>query len=174
MALRADWRASFTASYLCDLLNRLTPPGAPCSILFDWSDQTLDFLASQGTSATVLNWSELKLLKHLGVAPQLTSCITCGTKTFPTDRPTCFAIARGGLQCSSCAKGNDGPTLPLAPDILGMLRGWESTDTPAMAKRTLCTPKQSESANRLLDAFIHYHLQSSLARDIALGLIAKG
>ncbi|MEI8138506.1 MAG: DNA repair protein RecO [bacterium] len=171
-SFRTDWRAAFTASYLCDLLSRLTPPGAACPTLFDWAEQTLDFLATQGTSETVLNWSELKLLKHLGVAPQLSKCLNCGTQSFPLDRPVTFSISRGGLLCNDCLKGyDDSITLPLTHDVLGMLRGWESTDTPAMAKRTLSTPRQSESANRLLDSFIHCHLQSIFSRDIISSLI---
>jgi len=171
MAFRADWRASFTASYLCDLLSRLTAPGASCPALYNWAEQTMDFLAAQGTSKTVLNWSELKLLKHLGIAPQLTNCIKCGTKTFPPDRATLFSISLGGLLCESCSTDQNRLIQPLTQDILSMLRGWENTETPAMAKRTLCSPRQSESANRLLGAFIHYHLQSSLSRDIILNLI---
>jgi len=170
-AFRDNWRASFTASYLCDLLGRLTPPGAACRKLFDWAERTLDFLASQGTSETVLNWSELKLLKLLGVAPQLSNCINCGTKAFSKEHPAYFSISRGGLLCMTCHNGQDSLIIPLDHDILGMLRGWETTDTPTMAKRTICTPKQSASANHLLSAFIHHHLQSSLARDIALKLI---
>ena len=170
-AFRTDWRASFTASYLCDLLGRLTSPGAACPKLFDWAEQTLNFLDKQGTSETVMNWSEFKLLKLLGVAPQLSSCINCGTQAFPIDRPTCFAISRGGLLCEVCNRGQESLMIPLTHDILGMLRGWENTDTPAMAKRTNCTPRQAETANKLLGAFIHYHLQSSLSRDIVSGLI---
>jgi DNA repair protein RecO (recombination protein O) len=170
-AFRTDWRASITASYLCDLLSRLTPPDAASPILFNWAEQTLDFLAIQGTSETVMNWSELKLLKHLGVAPQLTNCLNCGTPSFPKDRPAWFSISRGGLVCAACHKVHDSLTIPLTHDILGMLKGWENTDTPAMAKRTICTPRQSESANKLLSAFIHYHLQSSRSRDIVSSLI---
>ena len=169
-SFRDNWRASFTASYLCDLLNRLTPPGVACKRLFDWAEQTLDFLSKHGTSETVLTWAELKLLKLLGVAPQLSNCINCNTQSFHKDRPAYFSTSRGGLLCTACRQGEESHILPLEQDVLGMLRGWEATDTPMMAKRTLCTPRQSASANQLLSDFIHYHLQSSLARDIALRL----
>ena len=169
-AFRDDWRASFSASYLCDLLNRLTPHGAACPVLFDWADRTLNFLAEQGTTEMVLNWAELKLLKHLGVAPQLSACLNCGTRAFPTDRPVGFSISRGGLLCGSCRSAQDTLMLPVSHDVLGMMRGWETTDTPAIAKRTTCTLDQARTANTLLSAFIHYHLQSSLSRDIVSGL----
>ena len=169
-AFRSDWRSSLTASYLCDLLSRLTSPGAACPALFAWADKTFDFLARHGTSETVLNWAELKLLTLLGIAPQLNNCIQCGEKAFPPDRPVNFSIPRGGLVCESCLL-DPSQTLPLAHDILGMLRGWENTATPAMAKRTICTPIQSATANNLLNYFFHYHLHHSRARDIAFALI---
>ncbi len=170
-SFRGDWRASFTASYLCDLLSRLTPPGAPHPALFNWAENTLDFLSKHGTSETVLNWSELKLLKLLGVAPKLSNCINCRTQTFPHNRSACFSISRGGLLCEKCDRGQDSSILLLAHDVLGMLRGWENTDSPTMAKRTICSPNQSESANKFLSTFIHYHLQASFSRDITSSLI---
>jgi DNA repair protein RecO (recombination protein O) len=168
---RTDWRAALSASYICDLLARLTSPGAACPVLFDWADKTLDFLATQGTGDTVLNWAELKLLKLLGMAPKLSGCQVCGVRTWPEDRPALFSIPRGGLLCQTCKSSQDSLTLSLPHDVLAMLKGWESTSTPLMAKRTTRTPRQAHTASKLLGAFIHYHLESSRSREIALGLI---
>jgi len=170
-AFRDNWRASFSASYLCDLLNRLTAPGVAHPVLFAWTERALDFLATQGASETVVNWAELQLLKHLGVAPQLSNCLNCGTKSFPVARPVDFSISRGGLLCTACRIGHEDLLLPVTHDVLAMMRGWEGTDTPAMALRTTCTPAQSKTVSRLLSAFIHYHLESSRARDIVIPLI---
>lgn len=170
-AFRDNWRASFSASYLCDLLNRLTAPGAAHQGLYQWAESTLDFLATQGSSETVMNWAELKLLRHLGVAPQLSGCLNCGGRHFPGDRPADFSVSRGGLLCAACRVGHEDLLLPVTHDVLGMMRGWEGTETPAMARRTTCTPAQTRTASRLLSAFIHYHLESSRARDIVMPLI---
>lgn len=168
---RTDWRATLSASYLCDLLNRLTPSGGANTALFDWADQTLDFLSSQGSTETVLNWAELKLLRLLGMAPKLSSCLVCRVPVNPYDRPALFSIARGGLLCPACRTQNDSHILPLTPDILAMLRGWNSSETPLMAKRTACTPTQARTAGKLLGTFMHYHLESARSRDIATALI---
>lgn len=170
-ALRSDWRASFTASYLCDLLTRLTPPGAPCTPLFEWTDKTLDFLAQNGTSETVMNWAELKLLGLLGIKPKLSDCLACGTRKWPEDTPPVFSVPRGGLLCLTCKCPQDSLTLCLPHDVLAMLKGWETTPTPHMAKRTVCTNRQAQIASNLLGAFIHYHLESSRSRDIAANLL---
>jgi DNA repair protein RecO (recombination protein O) len=171
MGFRSSWRASMGASYICSLLNRLTSPGASQPALYDWANRTLDFLSEQGNSRLVMNWAELKLLKLLGVGPTLSACLACGTRAFPGDRPVAFSISRGGLLCAACRNPADTLVIPVTHDALAMLRGWADTDTPIIAKRTACTPHQSNTANKLLGAFMHYHLESSLARDIAMGLI---
>lgn len=168
---RSDWRASLGASYLCSLLNRLTSPGAAQPALYDWANRTLDFLSEQGNSGLVMNWAELKLMKLLGVGPTLSSCLACGTREFPENRPVAFSISRGGLLCAACRDTSDPLVMQVTPDALAMLRGWTGTETPIIAKRTACTPQQSRTANKLLGAFMHYHLESSRARDIALGLV---
>ena len=168
---RHDWRASLGASYLCDLLNRLTSPGAAQPALFAWAENTLDFLSGQGATETVMNWAELKLLKLLGVAPKLQGCLACGSKSFPIDRPATFSISRGGLLCASCASSRDSVVMNVTHDAIAMLRGWEESSTPLIAKRTSCTPRQADVATRLLGSFMHYHLESSRSRDIALGLL---
>lgn len=170
-AFRADWRASFTASYLCDLLNRLTPAGSACTALYEWTEQTLDFLAHQGASENVMNWAELKLLGLLGMAPKLSGCLACATRNWPEESPPLFSVPRGGLLCQTCKRAQDSLTLSLPHDVLAMLKGWEATPTPLMAKRTLCTHRQAQTASRVLGSFIHYHLESSRSRDIAAELI---
>lgn len=170
-ALRSDWRSSFTASYLCDLLNRLTPPGASHPALFEWAEQTLDFLTSHGASEAVMNWAELKLLRLLGMAPKLSGCLTCGSLTWRENQPPFFSIPRGGLLCQSCKTDHDTLTLRMPHDVLAMLKGWEATPTPLMAKRTVCQPRQSKTATQLLGAFIHYHLESARSRDIVADLL---
>lgn len=168
---RVDWRATVGASYLCDLLNRLTPSGGAHTHLFDWANSTLDFLAKQGATETVLNWAELKLLELLGVAPKLSGCLGCGTTTLPANRPVSFSISRGGIICATCRKTAEDLIISVPLDVLSMLRGWESAATPLMAKRTNCTTAQAKTANRLLGTFIHYHLESCRSRDITMGLV---
>lgn len=168
---RGDWRATLSASYICDLLNRLSPPGAACPALFNWAETILDFLASSGTGDAVLNWAELKLLKLLGMAPKLSGCLTCGATSWPEDRPALFSIPRGGLLCRTCRSERDSLTLSLPHDVLAMLKGWENTSTPLMAKRTARTPTQAHTASKLLGAFIHYHLEPSRAREITTAML---
>lgn len=168
---RTNWRSSLGASYICDLISRLCPPGASHSGLFEWAEDTLDFLEKQGTTLTVINWAELKLLKLLGMAPKLSGCLACRNRITPDSSALLFSIPRGGLLCGRCKGSGEELCVPLTHDVLAMIRGWEATETPVMAKRTACTPQQAKSAERLLGAFIHYHLESSRSRDIVAAMV---
>lgn len=173
IGFRANWRASIGASYVCDLLSRLTPPGAEHAALHAWAEALLDFLETQGVTKSVLNWAELKLLKLLGMAPKLGACLACRNRLPSDEGPAFFSIERGGLVCTPCCRtAPEALAAPLAQDVLAMLRGWENTETPILAKRTHSTPIQSESAGKIIGAFMHYHLlETSRARDIATALI---
>jgi DNA repair protein RecO (recombination protein O) len=170
-AFRQDWRACMGASYLCELLNRLAPSDSAQPALYAWSTGVLDFLAQRSASLTVMHWAETQLLTLLGVGPQLSRCLACGTRTFPADQPVTFSIARGGLLCGACRTPADPLTLPLPHDVLAILRGWEQTATPLMAYRTACTQAQANLVDKLLGGFLHYHVEHSRAREIALELI---
>lgn len=171
LRLRSDWRACAGASYVADLVNRLTPSDTPHERLFRLTEVILDFLSREGISQPVIHWAELRCLEHLGVGPHLTACLSCGAHN-NADRGMFFAPARGGLICSSCRSDRDNWILPVGGDTLAMLRTWEKAATPRIALRTVCSEIQAETAQRLLGAFLEYHLEIPLlSRDIALGML---
>jgi len=136
---------------------------------FAW--QILDFLAAKGCSLTVAHWAEIRLLKLLGVAPQVADCVACGKALPKAGSAVGFSVPRGGLLCRECQPVSAQGILPLSDDVLAMLRTWQETPSPTIALRTACTTDQHASLDRLLGAFVDYHLESSRARRIALDLL---
>lgn len=169
--LREDWKACVTASYLADLLHRLTPAGVANGALYLFAGRVLDFLADKGGDVNTLHWAELKLLELVGVGPSLTACVGCGSREFPSTRMAAFSIPRGGLLCQSCRGQSEGHLIPLQHDTLAMMRGWQVTPTPMIAKRTSCTLPQRAVMEKLLGGFLTYHLESSRAREIAMDML---
>lgn len=168
-AFRSNWKACLGASYLADLLNRMTPFGTNHAALYSFAEGMFDFLNGHGISLTVMHWIELRLFRLLGVAPQLRACLSCGTTSPSVERPITFSIQRGGIVCRSCGTTRDALNLPLSHDVLAMLRAWSETDSPLIALRTVCSPAQNEAIDGLVAAFLQYHLESSsIARSIAL------
>lgn len=170
-ALREDWKACVTSSYLADLLHRLTPAGMANGALYRFAGRMLDFLAAEGGNVNALHWAELKLLELVGVGPSLTACVGCGSREFPGTQAAAFSIPRGGLLCQSCRSQSEGTLIPLQHDTLAMLRGWQETHTPMIAKRTMCTPPQRKVMDKLLGGFLAYHLESSRSREIAMEML---
>ncbi len=169
--LRENWKSCLAASYLTDLVNRLSPSGAAHGNEYRFVGRMLDFLAKQGGDINTLLWAELKLLTLLGVGPRLHACVACGSGMFPTSKPAAFSIPRGGLLCATCRANADGAIVPISHDALAMLRLWQQAPTPLIAKRTSCTEPQHKVMNTLLGGFLAHHLESSRSRDIAMEML---
>ncbi len=169
---RTDWRACAAASYLSDLLFRVSPPDAPHANLFGLLDEGLDHLANEGGTAAYVYWFELKLLEALGLAPRLRHCLDCRRELPPGARPLRFSYARGGILCPQCVREDIEHSVGISPDTLAMLTAWQRARTPHAAFRTLGTPRQIGDIERLLGLFLHYHLDTALpSRNVALSML---
>ncbi len=171
-AFRKDWRACAAASYLASLVSHISPVGAPQPELYALLESLLDHLAQHGADESALFWFELRLLDHLGFAPRLQSCMDCARDLDPSPLHTGFSYARGGLLCPACARDSHGSSPPIAPDILGMLRGWQRAPSLQAARAIRHTPRQTQQAAGLLGVFLSYHLDTPLdSRSIALDIL---
>lgn len=172
--LREDWKACAAASYLADLISRISPPDAPHAGLFDLLDTGLDHLAAGKAIAPLLFWFELRLLDLLGLAPRLRHCLECGCELAPGMRNTRFSYSEGGILCPACANADTTSShAPISPDILAILTGWQRARTPQPALVTQCTSWQLGEIEKLLGLFLEYHLDTQLrSRAIALDVLA--
>ncbi len=171
---RDDWKAMAAASYLSDLLFRVSPPDAPHHNLFALLDSGLDHLAANGAAASFLFWFELKLLDDLGFAPRLKHCLNCERELQPGTRKAKFSYARGGILCSACADAGAEGAPPIAPDILAILSGWQRARSSQAALSTQCTTWQLGEIEKLLGLFLTYHLDMALpSRAIALDVLRR-
>ena len=71
MELGSNLRAFGFCGYVCELIERFIPEGAPQPELFDVVTDTMTALAQRGPQAVVLRAFELQLLNVLGVLPDL-------------------------------------------------------------------------------------------------------
>lgn len=172
---RTDWKAAAAASYLSDLVYRISPPDAPPGGLFALLDGALDHLHEQGVSAPFVFWFELRLLRELGLAPRLAHCLECGKDLLPPARGSRFSYARGGILCPACAGGATDHSSEITPDIVAMLSGWQKADSPEAVRTTQCSPRQLGQLKHLLGLFLTYHLDTPLpSRTIAFRVLARG
>jgi DNA repair protein RecO (recombination protein O) len=97
------------ASYVCELSDAL-PEDLPDPDLFELLMVTLhalDNTQSNSHAEVIGRWFEAKYLAHLGYAPVLGKCTSCGTKiTIPaddTETSIAFSPSLGGTLCRTCA-----------------------------------------------------------------------
>ena len=76
-AFRNNWRACSCASYLCDLVSRISPAGGTYPGLYHLISSVLDMLSTEELAHHFLFWIELKVIEMLGIAPQLSKCLRC-------------------------------------------------------------------------------------------------
>ena len=169
---RSDWRAAGCASYLCDLVARTSLPGGEPSRIWALLTKALDCLQEQGANALLPRWFEIKLLQAIGLAPQLRRCSGCKSQLDVTARGMRFSPARGGMLCARCAERAGARRFVIPPDVLAMMRAWQASESPTIARRTSWSARQCASAERLLGEFLFYHLDTpGTARRLATEIL---
>lgn len=173
-AFRTDWRAASCASYMCDLISRVVMAGHHQPEVYDLAVSSLDFLTSGAARPQVLFWFELRLMKTLGLAPQLSKCPSCRRPhNIGRTSHSFFSYARGGILCTACGDDNSGTTR-ISPSVLAMLRGWQNAASPRAAYNTRCTSAQGAGFMEILGRFLKYHLDILPAsRKIAIEVMKK-
>jgi DNA repair protein RecO (recombination protein O) len=170
---RSDWRAAACASYVCDLITRISPGKGHQPELYGLTGMALDFMAENGIRPQYLLWFELTLAGVLGFSPQLDRCAICAGELTAGTR-LLFSHADGGAICTGCTASAHSPGMRITPDILAMLRRWQSADSWRAAWNTRCSPEQLRDALRMLGGFLEYHLEADgagISRRAALELM---
>ncbi len=115
--LREDGRALDAAWRACDAVARLFADGEPHPPVFHLLCNELALLDAEPARATRANQLafRLKLLVAAGLAPQLSSCATCGAP----DELVGFSGPAGGVVCAACQGGS----LPLGEAAHAFMTG---------------------------------------------------
>lgn len=162
-AFRRQWRCCAGASFVADLLYRVSPPLAAASPLYALATRTLDQLSGQAEPA-LLFWFELHLLRGLGVVPELTAADS-GTGLFLDIEAGRIVPAGGGRSPRSA---------PVSGGVLALMRRLLELEEPASALRLKFRPEQIRELAGHLERFTAWHLDVSLpSRGLALDLMTR-
>jgi DNA repair protein RecO (recombination protein O) len=161
-SLRTDWRATACASYLCDLVSRMSMTGEQCPELYELLECSLNYLASGNSGASLLLWFELKAAEAIGFSPRLTKCPSCNRRLFVGQDAPEFSSSRGGLLCPECAGGTS-ETIPITPDAVMILQSLQRVTVPEALAHVCSNTAHLHEISGLLGMFLQYHIQPSLA-----------
>ena len=134
LGLRSDRSRYALASFLTEMLDRLSPEGVSgpeAEGLFRYATESLALLETVQPTPTLRLLLELRGFDALGLRPELGRCVRCGrvpSQTVALDHRVNFHVPDGGIVCSACALRIDG----LVPVEFGTLRLLEAgLESPA-------------------------------------------
>lgn len=145
--IRSDILLISYASYLTDLVHQVLKQTVDSSIYDEYLSALLKI--EEGLDPMVItNILEVKLLEHLGVGLNLTSCISCGSKK----EIVTLASERGGLICKNCYRGER--IVPLS--IIKTLNMYYLVDIKSISKLSLKEDIVKEINNFLTNYYDDY------------------
>ncbi len=116
--LATNLPAFAAASYLAELLIRLTQEGDANLSLFELADSFLSYLPQHSPlSPEAFCRFHLHLFRLLGLAPNWQFCLECGFPVSQDERRFFFDLAQGGLICEHCVPEPDKNFPPLSEKL---------------------------------------------------------
>ncbi|MEQ6387878.1 DNA repair protein RecO [Bacillaceae bacterium S4-13-58] len=115
--LREDIEKTAYAAYLAELLDKLVEEHRPNPFLFQEFVSSLNRIGEGDQPNIIRIFFELKLYSIAGFAPEVSHCVSCGTK----ENLHAFSIQEGGLLCTRCCS-QDEHSFPLIPSLIRILQ----------------------------------------------------
>jgi len=150
---RRDWRSCAAASFVSDLLYRISPGMAPEPALFDLAVQILDVLNTQNVSSLHLFWFELQAYRIMGLSPNLDK---------PGQGPVCFD-PRSGTLLDRVPDPGSTELQPISDGVIALMRNLLELENPTFLIRLRPLPGQIREIEGHLDHFSRWHLDLELA-----------
>ena len=119
------------AALIAEVADRVLESRAPDAEVFDLVAGTLQNIQRSANAQAEVIWCLRQLLDHLGYAPQLDLCLSCGAQ--PSDGPAWFSAAGGGLLCSNCAHSDLG-AVECSRGVVKVLRCIQARDRDTYAR----------------------------------------
>jgi len=150
-ALRADLEGIGYASYVVELLERMTAEEGGNPALYQLLVQTLQRLdEAEDAAFLVLRYYEMHLLGLAGFRPELNLCVNCRQAIQPQDQY--FSARLGGVLCPTCGP-LEPSARPVSMDALRYLRHLQRS-TYAEARRARPAPRVAAEMEALLQDYL--------------------
>lgn len=153
--VRRDLKRVAAASYIAELVGRLSPDGQASRYFPKLLRSALEELASEQDARRVTSYYEWQALAVAGWEPNLRTCVHCDGKLYPSQ--LAFSIALSGVLCKSC-RAHDKEALDISPEAVKLLRLY--SEAPFREVRgLLVTDRVHKEAKKLVDQVVRYTLE---------------
>jgi DNA repair protein RecO (recombination protein O) len=162
LGLRSDPSRYALASFLTEMLDRLSPEGivgSEAEGLFRYATESLALLETVRPTATLRLLLELRGFDALGLRPELGRCVRCGrvpSERVTSDHRVNFHVPDGGIVCSACAPLLDS-LVPLEFGTLELLARGLASPAESLALIVMGADALAQAA-RLVFRFQRYHV----------------
>jgi DNA repair protein RecO (recombination protein O) len=102
---RTDLSALYAGYYVAELVDGLTETDDAHPALYDATIEVLRQLAGGKDRKLTLVRYQLRLLREVGYAPSLETCVGCGEQV-RLSKKTQYSVPAGGLLCAECARAS--------------------------------------------------------------------
>ncbi|HET7628427.1 MAG TPA: DNA repair protein RecO [Bacillales bacterium] len=145
--LREDLYRTAYASYIVELLDKVTEDQSPDPFLFELLYQCLHYIDEERDPEVIMFIFQTKMLHVAGIRPELNGCSRCGHR----DGPFLFSIVEGGLLCERCQRV-DPRAWPVADVVVKLLRLFSSFAMNRLGQISL-KPETKKALKTILDNY---------------------
>ena len=157
LPVRKDIERLTYANYFIELVGIVTNDYDPNEGLYSTLVESLRMLRDEYSAKRVSRIFEIKLLKTLGLSPQLEECIECG---LPMEGASYFSVKNGGLLCSKC-RGRDKSALAVSKGTVNFMHKIQTSDLEKTSRI-----KVSKEVGRQLEGVLRKFMQYHIDRDV--------
>ncbi|MFH1676658.1 MAG: DNA repair protein RecO [bacterium] len=154
--IREDWTRVRLAGHVAEITNKMSEEKIPDPAVFDMLTAALEGIGNDRADAVVR--FKTRLLEHMGVFPDLSSCAKCGKVRVKGE--VHLDISNDGFLCTPCAK-EAGIYHPVSMKVLHLLHSFRNGDTPDELAEDEIIEKADETLTILLQSFIQIGFKTS-------------
>jgi len=158
--LREDLLKMAHASYIVELVDRLTEEYDPNQELFELLIAVLNEMQVDGLESKLTRFFELHFLRLIGIEPQLLRCVGCDNPMEPGEERLRFSVREGGILCPTCHESRT-DALPLSKGAYRVMRWMATADLRRLRILQIPPPVDAE-IEKMLQNFITFHLERPL------------
>lgn len=154
--LKENVEKNLIASYIVELVDRVTPLHLPSQKTFHLIQDCLSYL-EHNPQRKILYIFQIRILELSGFRPHLTACVKCSMEI---QKRVFFSVNLGGFLCSTCF-GYDKLSKELPAELISSLKYIQNNDFKISLRLSL-TPGAEKQIFEILEEFLGYHLDARI------------